>query len=132
MFTGPPRSICFLNVGTTLPRLPSTLPKRTTTNALPVACEAARTSVSAIRFEAPITLDGLTALSLEISTSAPRIRRARGVDDVLGAEHVVRDRLLEVLFHQRHVLVGGRMEDDLRPDVIEHPEHPAAGRGCRR
>ncbi len=29
--TGPPRSICFLKVSTTLPRLPSTLPKRTAT-----------------------------------------------------------------------------------------------------
>ena len=27
--TGPPRSICCLKNGTTLPRLPSTLPKRT-------------------------------------------------------------------------------------------------------
>ncbi len=67
--TGPPFSICFLNTGITDPREPSTLPKRTAANlvwdetlSIPV------TSISAIRFEAPITLGGLLALSVDTIT----------------------------------------------------------------
>ena len=46
---GPPASICFLNMGTTLPSEPKTLPKRTTEKALPLRLAASRTSISAIR-----------------------------------------------------------------------------------
>ncbi len=72
--TGPPRSIWLRKIGTTLPDEPSTLPKRTETNRVSGWRPAAlRTIDSAIDFEAPITVRGLTALSVEISTnrSAP-------------------------------------------------------------
>ena len=69
MVTGPPALIWRRKVGTTLPRLPSTLPKRTLTKLRPVDTAARCTNSSAIRFVAPMILDGLTALSLEISTN---------------------------------------------------------------
>ena len=67
--TGPPRSIWLRKIGTTLPEEPSTLPKRTEAKRVPrCLCPAASTIHSAIAFEAPITVFGLTALSVEIST----------------------------------------------------------------
>ena len=73
--TGPPCSICFLKSGTTDPEEPSTLPKRTIENTVrvPLRSAAAWKISSAARFEAPITLVGRTALSVEIRTqvSAP-------------------------------------------------------------
>ena len=66
---GPPCAICARNFGITLPVLPSTLPKRTITKRVaPDGCKAWHTS-SASRLDAPITLVGLTALSVEISTN---------------------------------------------------------------
>ena len=67
--TGPPRAICSLNFGITLPLLPSTLPNRTAMKRVP-ACSAASwlSTISAARLLAPITLVGLTALSVLIST----------------------------------------------------------------
>ena len=131
-YTGPPASICFLNSGTTLPRLPSTLPKRTMTKALPVALAAARTSRSATRFEAPIMLVGLTALSVEIRTNRAAAGGAARLDDVLRADDVVGDRLFGVLFHERHVLVRRRVEHDLGLHPVEDPEDTALCRECRR
>ena len=66
---GPPSSICFLNLGTTDPEDPSTLPKRTIEILVVFWSRdfACRTS-SAVRLVAPIALVGLTALSVEIST----------------------------------------------------------------
>ena len=68
MVSGPPRSICCLKIGTTLPRLPSTLPNRTTTNARSCVRAARCTICSATRLLAPMMLPGETALSDEIST----------------------------------------------------------------
>ena len=70
--TGPPRSICGMKVGTTEPRLPMTLPKRTAAN-LAARCPApnARTSSSAMRLVAPMMLVGRTALSVEMRTNVP-------------------------------------------------------------
>ena len=67
--TGPPRSICALNNGTTLPRLPRTLPNLTTMNGRPERRAASRTSMLAIRFDAPMMPVGETALSVEIATN---------------------------------------------------------------
>ena len=76
--TGPPRRICSSNVGTTLPLLPSTLPKRTMTNVVLAREAKARTARSATSLVHPMTLVGFTALSVEISTiaSAPTARAA--------------------------------------------------------
>ena len=66
--TGPPAAIWALNSGTTLPALPSTLPKRTTVKRTFERCASSRTMNSARRLEAPIALEGATALSVEMST----------------------------------------------------------------
>ncbi len=66
--TGPPRSICSRNLGTTLPVDPSTLPKRTLTIRVRSAAKLWHSS-SASRFDAPMTLVGLTALSVDTNTS---------------------------------------------------------------
>ena len=69
--TGPPRAICSLKRGITLPLEPSTLPKRT---AMKRVCRLLRASaliaISAARLVAPITLVGLTALSVLIKHEA--------------------------------------------------------------
>src|SRR4051812_50053199 len=69
MVTGPPRSIWLRKIGTTLPEEARTLPKRTVTKRV-CGClrPAASTIHSAIALEAPITVRGLTALSVEIRT----------------------------------------------------------------
>src|SRR5882724_2578141 len=65
---GPPRAICSLNFGITLPLEPSTLPKRTAMKRVAWPCIAScDKAISAARLLAPITLLGLTALSVEIS-----------------------------------------------------------------
>ena len=75
--TGPPFRICLRNSGRMLPREPSTFPKRTTRNCLPPF--PSRSTISSARsFEAPYTLCGSTALSVETSTnlSTPALRAA--------------------------------------------------------
>ena len=63
--SGRPRRIRSWNSGTTEPRLPSTLPKRTLRKRVgPPAAPAARTSSSATCFVAPMTLAGTAALSV--------------------------------------------------------------------
>ena len=91
--SGPPRSNWRWNNGTTEPVLPSTLPKRTVTQRMAVfasppmpawvpavraATSRAWQYISASRLDAPMTLVGFTALSVEISTiaSAPVARAA--------------------------------------------------------
>ncbi len=81
--SGPPRSNWRWNSGTTEPVLPSTLPNRTVMQRMPwpalrAAISSAWQYISASRFEAPITLVGFTALSVEISTiaCAPTARAA--------------------------------------------------------
>src|ERR1051326_2946033 len=66
--TGPPASICAWKIGTTLPLLPRTLPKRTDTHFIsrPLLTGRAETIRSQTRLVAPITLVGFTALSEEI------------------------------------------------------------------
>jgi hypothetical protein len=69
--SGPPAASCRLNSGMTLPSDPSTLPKRTTRKSVAAARSDgdSNTVRSAIRFVAPSTLVGLTALSVEMSTN---------------------------------------------------------------
>ena len=66
--TGPPCWICRRKMLTTLPRLPRTLPKRTHENLVSLREAMDCTTISASRLVAPITLDGRTALSVEIMT----------------------------------------------------------------
>ena len=68
--TGPPLAICSRKIGTTLPADSSTLPNRTMANFVSVERVARScTTSSASRLEAPITLVGRTALSVEIITN---------------------------------------------------------------
>ena len=72
--TGPPWAIWRRKIGTTEPDEPSTLPNRTDEKRVPFQrfC-AASMAHSASAFDAPITVAGLTALSVDTSTnrSAP-------------------------------------------------------------
>ena len=68
--TGPPFSICLRKVGITLPDEFSTLPKRTATKRVGTSrrCPSDSMIHSHNAFDWPITVFGLTALSVEIST----------------------------------------------------------------
>ena len=66
--TGPPFSICRRKSGMTLPLLSSTFPKRVMTHFMRPPSPMLRTASSAMRFDAPMTLVGLTALSVLTST----------------------------------------------------------------
>ena len=69
--TGPPRAICLRKVGITLPDDPSTFPKRTPQNFVPVFSRwpQASTSHSQSAFVWPMTFFGATALSVETRTN---------------------------------------------------------------
>ena len=112
--TGPPRAICRRKVGITLPRLPRTLPNRTAQKTQPRSC-ALRTICSANHFDAPMTLAGRTALSVEISTN-----RCTPVATAASTTFAVPSTLVwtassRMRLEDRHVLVRGGVEDDLGP-----------------
>ena len=75
MVIGPPAAIWRSNTGTTLPRLPRTLPKRT---AQKCVVEALRliTIRSPMRLLAPSTPVASTALSLLMKTNSPVLHRS--------------------------------------------------------
>ena len=87
--TGPPAAIWRRKIGTTEPEEPSTLPKRTVAKRVPGwRSAAASTAHSASAFEAPITVAGETALSVETSTNvltpaSPAMRATRRVASAL-------------------------------------------------
>ena len=95
-------------------------------------CSAWQT-ISARRLEAPITLVGFTALSVEISTNfaAPCLRAARATAMVDSTLLRTASKALSLL-HQRHVLVRRGMEHDLRPVAREHLAHARARPSRRR
>src|SRR5690606_25432251 len=72
---GPPSSICFVKSGTTEPFEPNTFPNLVVINLVLLDFSSWHlwcndcTYFSAIRFEAPITLLGFTALSVETITN---------------------------------------------------------------
>jgi hypothetical protein len=70
--TGPPSWICFLNKGKAEPEDPNTLPNLTIVNFVLIGLLESKAIdcniISANRFDAPIILVGLTALSVEIKT----------------------------------------------------------------
>ena len=65
--TGPPASICFLNIGTTEPLLPNTLPNLTAANIVLLFLAKYSIIISHILLLAPITEVGFTALSVDIN-----------------------------------------------------------------
>src|SRR6478736_2590919 len=69
--TGPPRSICLRKIGITLPDELRTLPKRTATKRVATSrrCPNDSTIHSQRAFDCPITVFGLTALSVEMKTN---------------------------------------------------------------
>ena len=131
--TGPPARIWSNIRGMTLPLLPSTLPKRTVTN------RVSRASL-------PIGLHD------QLGDPLARTHHARRVDGLVGrdqdealhpvvaghlgddprADDVVLDRLAGIRLHQRHVLVGGGMEDEVRPVLGKHRRRFAPRRSRRR
>ena len=123
--TGPPAWICFLKIGMTLPFEPSTLPKRTATYLVPALLLARRTS-SAIRFVAPMTLVGRTALSVEMRTKSWNPVRLRSHGDVIGAQDVVLDCLKDMLFHHGNMFVRGSVVHDCGAMVMDHFVQAAA------
>ena len=122
--TGPPAAIWRWKVGMTLPRLPSTLPKRTAQKAAP---SGARSSSSA-----PPSASSHPSRS----RGAPpcRSRRTRiaasrpqpPLEHVSGAQHVGRDRLDDVRLEDRDVLVGRRVEHDIGLPACERVHHGLA------
>src|SRR4030042_616898 len=81
MVSGSPAAACAVNVSTTDPRLPSTLPKRTLTNRRPAVAATDATISSPIRLEEPRTQTGSAALSVETltNTSTPAAAAAISV-----------------------------------------------------
>src|SRR5437764_10564079 len=70
--TGPPAATWRRKIGTTDPDEPNTLPNRTVAYRVSgYRSAAASTAHSASALEAPITVAGLTALSVETSTNVP-------------------------------------------------------------
>ena len=125
--TGPPCSICERKIGTTLPDEPSTLPKRTITKRV-VAWRwpAAATIHSAIAFEAPITVCGLTALSVETSTNRLTPAAAAVSAVTLVAIALLRIASSGFVSISGDVLVGGGVEDDVGLEPLHHLEHAVA------
>ncbi len=111
--TGPPFAIWARNVGTTLPLLASTLPNRTAAKRVVVDRPRPSTTISATRLVAPITLGrvhGLVRGDQHKPLDAPLVR---GLSDDACAEDVVLHGLARVVFHERHVFVGGRVKHHL-------------------
>ncbi len=75
-----------------------------------------------------MTLEGRTALSVEICTNRWVPTSAAASTDVERAEDVGVGRLERMLLEHRHVLVGGGVEDHLGPVALERLEHGARGR----
>ena len=70
-----------------------------------------------------MTVAGATALSVETSTNARDAVLARDRGQRARGERVVAHGLDRVVLHQPDVLVGGGVEDDLRPVLGEHLAH---------
>ena len=79
---------------------------------------------SAMRLVAPMTLDGRTALSVEISTNSSAPYAAAASATHQRAEDVVPHRLADVVLHHRHVLVRGGVKDEVRAVRANTSVHP--------
>ncbi len=94
-----------------------------------VACRL-RTICSANHFDAPITLAGRTALSVEIKHEALAPHAAAASTTLRGAEHVGPDGLRGVRLEHRDVLVRGGVEDHL--GTVVRKTRRGRGPGRRR
>ena len=109
----------------TLPREPSTLPKRTAMKLVPLPSCAAAPRDEPLADRLRLAEDVLRPHRLvggdEDEGFAPQLGGELG--EHLRAEHVVPHGLERVRLHQRNVLVRGGMEDDRRPVALEEPPY---------
>ena len=119
--TGPPRSICLRKIGITLPDELSTLPKRTATNRVATSRRWPNDSTihSQSAFDWPITVFGLTALSVEMKTNRSTPNSAASSTRMRVPDHVVAHRLERMRLQHRDVLVRRGVEDDGRLVLLE-------------
>jgi hypothetical protein len=103
-----------------LPRLPSTLPKRTETKDRPDRWAASRNDQLGDTLGRPHDIERLDRLIGRDQHQTFRAASQGGVDDGLRPEHVVAYRFLDINFHQGNVLVGGGMEDHIGPESVEN------------
>ena len=99
----------------------------------PRAGATPRTTISATRLDAPMMLVGrhrLVGRDQDEALDAVPERRRRRPSRVPSTLLVIAS--TGFCFHQRHVLVGGGMEDDLGPVRREDRLDPPLGRGRRR
>ena len=122
--TGPPSTIWRKNVGTTLPRLPSTLPKRTAAKGSAYSLPIESTASSATRLLAPMIEHGSTALSVEMCTRRQRWSAATCAERP-RAEHVGLHGFGRVRLEDRNVLVRGGVEHDVGLVAFEDLAQPA-------
>ena len=66
-----------------------------------------------MRLQAPITLVGFTALSVEISTKESDAAPHGQFGQPASGRHYILNSFAGVVFHQRHVLVGRGVENNL-------------------
>ena len=134
--TGPPALICSTKRGTTLPLLPSTLPKRTTLNFVPLPLPPLASPWTMSSHDALGGAHHARRVHGLVGRDHDEARRRRALTAARGqqprAADVVLDRLARVRFHQRHVLVRRGVEDDVGPVRRHHRVHARAGRSCRR
>ena len=88
--------------------------------------------ISAMRLVAPMTLVGLTALSVQIITKGSTPYLSAASAQRLRAQDVVLDGLAGVELHQGDVLVGGGVDDHLGLVLLEDGFDPGPCRRCRR
>ncbi len=65
-----------------------------------------------------MTLVGLTALSVEISTKVSQADCLGGQTQSSGSQHIVAHGLARLALQQGHVLIGGGVEHDLRAMLV--------------
>ena len=103
---------------------PSTLPKRTATKSVSDWRFIICTTISHSRLEAPMMLVGFTALSVEMRTNFFTPKRGRRLRHLVGPLHVVLDGFVWAVLHEGHMLVGRRVEDDLRMVLLHDGVDP--------
>ena len=125
---GPPRRICSWKIGTTLPSDPRTLPKRTDGESrrgdLGEGVDVALRQL----LRGPHDAGRMHGLVGRDEDEIPHAELVGQVGQALGAVDVVLHRLADVALHQRHVLVGGGVEDAPPAGTPGRAAASAAGR----
>ena len=123
---GPPRRICSWKIGTTLPFRSQHVAEaddgETRRGDLGEGVDVALGQL----LRGPHDAGRMHGLVGRDEDEIPHAELVGQVGQALGAVDVVLHRLADVALHQRHVLVGGRMEDHLRPVLLEELPHPRA------